>query len=78
VGHIHNNGGLKNNNDNITPIFIGLNKTTQKHGCHKGRVTQRKINSYVPKQMYINVNDENVMTLECFNMGTNACGSFDK
>jgi hypothetical protein len=32
--------------------------------------------SYVPKQMYFNMNDENVMTLECFNMETNAVWQF--
>jgi hypothetical protein len=50
---------------------LGLNKTTQKHGCCK-KVVQEEIESDVLKQIYFNVNDENAITLECFNLRTNA------
>jgi hypothetical protein len=39
----------------------------RKPGRRKGWVAQKY---YVPKQMYFNVNDENVMTLEYFNVET--------
>jgi hypothetical protein len=52
-GNIHTNGAHKNNNDNnTTPIFIRLNKTTQK--LHKKKAAQVKIKSDVLKQMYFN------------------------
>jgi hypothetical protein len=54
------------------PIFIGLNKATQKHWRREKKTTQEKIKSYVPKQTYFSVNDENVITLEYFNVRANA------
>jgi hypothetical protein len=64
---------IQNNNDNnTTPIFIGLHKTTQKHGRRKTKVVQEKIKRDVLRQMYFNVNDENAVTLEYFNLRTNA------
>lgn len=33
---------------------------------------QKRIKSYVPKQMYFNVNDENVVTSEILNVETNS------
>jgi hypothetical protein len=65
-------GAHKNSNDkNTTPIFIGLNETTQKHRRRERKIAQEKINNLVPKQMYFNVNDENAITLEYFNVRTN-------
>jgi hypothetical protein len=46
-------GAHKNNSHNNTPIFIRLNKTTQKHGRRK-KVAQDKTKSDVLKQMYFN------------------------
>jgi hypothetical protein len=39
---MHTNWAHKNNKDNNTPIFIGLNKTTQKHGRRKKKGSARK------------------------------------
>jgi hypothetical protein len=33
----------------LTPMFIGLNRTTQKHGCHKRKIAWERIKSYVLK-----------------------------
>jgi hypothetical protein len=65
--NIHTNGAHKNNNNNITPIFMGLNKTTQ-----KTQTQEEKLKSGVLKQMYFNVNDGDAITLEYFNLRTNA------
>jgi hypothetical protein len=65
---MHTNGAHKNNN--ITPICIVLNKTTQKHRRCKKKVVQEKIKSHVLKQMYFNVNDESAIILEYFNLRT--------
>jgi hypothetical protein len=55
----------KNNDDNnTTPIFIGLNKATQKHGRRKKEVAQEKIESDVLKQMCFNVKER-----KCNNIG---------
>jgi hypothetical protein len=59
---MHTNGAHKNN-DNTTPIFIGLNNTAQ-----KARTAQEKFKIDVLKQMYFNVNNENAVTLEYVNL----------
>jgi hypothetical protein len=56
-GNIHTNGAHNINNDNnTTPMFIGLHKTTQKHGPHKSKISQGNFKSYIHKQIYFNVN----------------------
>jgi hypothetical protein len=65
----------KNNNDNnTTPVFIGLNETTQQIRTQEEEGSATKIMSDVLKQMYAYfiVNDENALTLEYFNLTTNA------
>jgi hypothetical protein len=49
--------------NNATPMFIGLNKTTQKHGRCKRERAREKIKSYVLKQMYFNMKDKNAIAL---------------
>jgi hypothetical protein len=74
-GYICTNGAYKNNSDNIiTQIFIGLNKTKQhkKHGCCKMKTVLENVKGNVLKQMYFNVNDKTAITLEYFNLRTNA------
>jgi hypothetical protein len=52
---MHINGGHKNNNDNnITLIFVGLNKTMQKHRRFRKKVKQGKIKRDVLMKMYFN------------------------
>jgi hypothetical protein len=69
----HTNGAHKNNNDNnTTPIFIGLNKTTQKTRTPQEEGMQIKIRSDVLKHMYFNVKEGNVVALEYFNLRANA------
>jgi hypothetical protein len=73
LGNIYTNGAHKNNNDNnTTPIFRGLHKTTQKNRRRNRKVAQEKIKSDVLRQMYLNVNNENAITLDYFNLRTNA------
>jgi hypothetical protein len=67
-----NNTNKKNNDKNTTTVFIGLNKQYITQERRKGSVTEERIKNYIPKQIYFYVNDENVMTLECFNVETNA------
>jgi hypothetical protein len=51
-GNIHNNGAIKNNNDNnTTPIFIGLAK--KKHGHCKKKVAYEKTKCDVLKKIYL-------------------------
>jgi hypothetical protein len=58
-------GAHKNKYDNnTTPIFIGLNKTTQKHGRRKRKIPRKRIKIYVLKQMYFNVNNENAIAMK--------------
>jgi hypothetical protein len=52
-GNIHITGAYKNN-DNTTPIFIGLNKTTQITWKPQEEGSTRKDKSDVLKQMYFN------------------------
>jgi hypothetical protein len=68
---MHTNGAHKNNDNTTTPLFIGLNKTTQ-----KTRTAQERFNIDVLKQMYFNVNDLNAITLEYVNLMQ--CSSFNK
>jgi hypothetical protein len=58
---MHTNGAHKNNDTTTTPVFMGLNKTTQT------RAAQEKFKIDVLKRMYFNVNDENSITLEYVN-----------
>jgi hypothetical protein len=47
----------------ITPQFTGLNKTTQKKNTEATRGKQSgEGQSYVLKQMYFSMNDENAIT----------------
>jgi hypothetical protein len=63
--NIYTDGAHKNDNDNITLIFIGLAKH-KKHGRRKKKVAQEniKVLCSLLKQMYFNVNDENAVTWE--------------
>jgi hypothetical protein len=47
-------------------MFIGLNKTTQKHGRRKRNMARDRIKSYVLKQMYRSINDEICNSIEIF------------
>jgi hypothetical protein len=49
--------------NNATPMFIGLNKTTQKHGRCKRERARERINSSVLKHIYFNMKDENSIAL---------------
>jgi hypothetical protein len=51
-------------------MFIGLNKTTQKHGRRKRKTARERIKSYVLKQMYFSVNDGNAIALKYFDLRT--------
>jgi hypothetical protein len=73
--NIHTNGTHNNNNDNTTAV---LNKTAQNHGHHKRKIVQERIMSYVLKQMYISVNDENAIALKYFDLRTSAVWRFRK
>jgi hypothetical protein len=49
-GNIQNNGAHKNNNENnTTPMFIELNKTTQKTRTPQEKIAQEKTKSYILK-----------------------------
>jgi hypothetical protein len=57
--NIHTNGTYSNsNNTNTTPMFTGLNKTTQNHRRRQRKIVQERIQSYVLKQMYFSVNNK--------------------
>jgi hypothetical protein len=49
VGNIHTKREHKNDSDNITPMFIGLNKTTQQHERRKKKIARERIKNYVLK-----------------------------
>jgi hypothetical protein len=59
-------------------MFIGLNKTTQKHGRRKRKIEREKIKSYVLKQMYFSVIDENAIALKYFDLRTSSVWRFRK
>jgi hypothetical protein len=66
-------------NYNITPLFTGINeRTTQKHGHRKRKTAREMIKSYVLKQMYFNVNDENSTAWKYFDFRTSAAWLFRK
>jgi hypothetical protein len=72
-------GAHGNNNDNTTPMFMGLNKTTQKHERRKRKTARERIKSYVLKQMYFSVNDKNAtIALNYFDLRTSALWRFRK
>jgi hypothetical protein len=43
-----------------------------KHGRRKKKRAQGKVKSYILKQLYYNVTDENIIICEYFNLRTNA------
>jgi hypothetical protein len=51
---------------------MSLNRTTQKHGCCKRKIGQGRIKSYVVKQMYFSMNDENAIALKYFDLRSRA------
>jgi hypothetical protein len=53
-------------------MFIGLNKTTQKHRCCKRKTAREKIKCFDLKQMYFSMNDENAIALKYFDLRTSA------
>jgi hypothetical protein len=57
-------------------MFIGLNKTTQKHGCHKRDKAWEQIKSYVLKQMYFSVNNDNAIALKYSDLRASAMWQF--
>jgi hypothetical protein len=61
-----------NNDNNTTLIFIGPNKTTHKTRTPQDGISTRKKKVYVLKQSYFNVEEENTIILEYFNLRTNA------
>jgi hypothetical protein len=58
-------------------MFIGLNKTTQKHGRRK-RKSAGKDKELCPQKMYFSVNDGNAITLKYFDLRTSAVWRFRK
>jgi hypothetical protein len=70
---LHTKGAHKRNNDSsTTPIFIGINKATQKHRRRRKKTARERIKSYVLKQMYFSVNDENATALKYFDLRISA------
>jgi hypothetical protein len=51
-------------------MFIGLNKTAQKHGCRRRGIARERTKSFVLKQMYFSVNDGNSIALKYFDFRT--------
>jgi hypothetical protein len=74
--NIHTNEAHKNNNK--TPIFIGLNKTTQKHGHRKRKITRERIKNYISNYVCFRVNDKNAISLKYFDLRTSAGWRFRK
>jgi hypothetical protein len=65
--------GAHKNNNTTTPMFIGLNKTTQKYERRKRKIARERIKSYVHKQTYFIVNDKNaIIALKSFELRTSA------
>jgi co-chaperonin GroES (HSP10) len=75
-GIIHPEGTHKSNNDNNTPIIIGLNKTTQKYGRRKRKTAQENIVMFSDKCTYLSMNDENAIALKYFELRTSAVWHF--
>jgi hypothetical protein len=51
-------------------MLIGLNKTRQRHGRREMTRARERTKSYVLKQTYISVNDENAAVLKYFDLST--------
>jgi hypothetical protein len=59
-------------------MFTGLKKITQKHGHRKRKVAWEKIKSYILKQKYLSVKDENSTASKHFDLRNGALWRFRK
>jgi hypothetical protein len=59
------------------PMFLGQ-RDNKKHGRRKRKIARERTKSYVLKQMYFSVNDENAIALKYFDLRTSAVWPFRK
>jgi hypothetical protein len=75
VHMVHTNVAHKNNNNNTTPMFVGLNNTKKTRMPQEKKKAQERIKSYVLKQMYFSL-DKNAIALKYYDLRTSAVWQF--
>jgi hypothetical protein len=53
-------------------MLIGLNKTTQKHGCRMRKIKRERVKIYILKQMNFSVKDKIAIAMKYFGLRTSA------
>jgi hypothetical protein len=71
-------GHIKNSNINTTPMFTGLNKTTQKPQMPQEEKSAGRDEELCSQTNVLSVNNENAIALKYFDLRTSAVWQFRK